>query len=68
MVLCIGAQCGTTYHLIGHHNNDILAVGMRLQINGCLWVSKWVDTGMGVFLCECKEDRKKTYGCVDMET
>lgn len=45
-----GAWYGTTYHLIGHHKNDIVAIGRRLQITGCLGVSKWVDTGMGVFL------------------
>ena len=54
-----GAWYGTTYHLIGHHNNDIAAIGRRLRITGCLGVSKWVDTGMGVFLCECQEDGKR---------
>lgn len=60
MVLCMrGAWYGTTYNLIGHHNNDIVAIGRRLQTTGCLRVSKWVDTGMGVFLFERKEDRNR---------
>lgn len=39
----------------------------RLQITGCLGLSKWVDTGMAVFLYECKDDRKScTYGDVEV--
>lgn len=59
MVFMHGPWYGTTYHLIGHHNDDIVAIGRRLQITGRLRVSKWVHTGMGVFLYECKADRKR---------
>lgn len=60
-----GPWYGTTYHLIGHHNHDIGAIGRRLQRSGCLRVSKWVDTGMGVF-CELRQEEFSQ--CGDLST
>lgn len=54
-----GAWYCTTYRLIGHRNNDIVATGRRLQITGRLEVCKRVDTGMGVYLCVCVQGRQK---------
>lgn len=64
-----GAWYGTTYHLIGHHNNDRAAIGRGLQISECLGVRKRMDKSVcekqrwclckgwrcgGLFICESK--------------
>lgn len=52
-----GAWYSTTYHLRVHHNNDIVATGMCLQITGVL---KWVAKSTGsVFFCASKKDPKR---------
>ena len=42
-----GFMHGTTYCLIGHHSNDIVAVGRHLQRSSCLRVNGWI----GVWVC-----------------